>query len=101
MPETEETVLLGWTRDAGTAAHSGSPASASTKRAGVWCMDRLRRGIPTISTWYCTVRGLYFTSELVAVPMGSAPFKRMRQPDEMPVLAEDFVLMVYKGPEDG
>ena len=100
MPETEETVLLGWTRDAdgGSQRFTGD---AIYERAGVWCMDRLRRGIPTISTWYCTVRGLYFTSELVAVPMGSAPFRRMRQPDEMPVLSEDFVLMVYKGPEDG
>ena len=69
MPETEETVLLGWARD----ADGGSQRFTGERiyeRAGVWCMDRLRRGIPTISTWYCTVRGLYFTSELVAVPMG-------------------------------
>ena len=100
MPETEETVLLGWTRDAdgGSQRFTGGRIY---ERAGVWCMDHLRRGIPTISTWYCTVRGLYFTSELVAVPMSSAPFRRLRQPDEMPVLSEDFVLMVYKGTEDG
>ena len=100
MPEIEETVLVGWARDADGDAQRFT-GERIYERAGVWCMDRLRRGIPTISTWYCTVQGLYFTSELVAVPMGSAPFRRMRQPDEMPVLDPGFVLMVYKGPEDG
>ena len=64
-------------------------------------MDCLKRGIPAISTYFCTVRGLYFTSELAAVPMGSAPVMRLRRPDAMPVLGEDFVLIIYKGPEDG
>ena len=100
MPETEETVLLGWTRDADGDAQRFT-GERIYERVGVWCMDRLRRGIPTISTYYCTVRDLYFTSELAAVPMGSAPMLRMRKPDNMPVLGEDFVLMVYKGPEDG
>ena len=99
MPETEETVLVGWARDAegGSQRFTGDDIY---NRAGVWCMDRLRRGIPTISTYYCTVRGLYFTSELAVVPMASAPMLRMRKPDNMPVLGEDFVLLVYKAPED-
>ena len=100
MAETEETVLLGWARDADGDAQRFT-GDDIYERVGVWCMDRLRRGIPTISTYYCTVRGLYFTSELATVPMGSAPMLRMRKPDNMPVLGEDFVLLVYKGPEDG
>ena len=68
---------------------------------GKGIIDRLRRGIPTISTYYCTVRGVYFTSELATVPMEAAPMLRMRKPDNMPVLGEDFVLLVYKAPEDG
>ena len=100
MPETEETVLIGWARDADGGAQRFT-GERIYERAGVWCMDRLRRGIPTVSIYYCTVHGLYFTSELAAVPMGSAPFKRMRKPDAMPVLEPGFVLMVYKGLEDG
>ena len=100
MPEIEETVLVGWARDADGGAQRFTGGDVYN-RAGVWCMDRLRRGIPTICTYFCTVRGLYFTSELVAVPMGSAPFSRLRRPDAIPVLGEDFVLLVYKGAEDG
>lgn len=100
MPEIEETVLIGWARDADGAAQRFTGGDIY-ERVSVWCMDRLRRGIPTISTYFCTVRGLYFTSELAAVPMVSAPFKSLRRPDAMPVLEPDFVLMVYKGPEDG
>ena len=59
-------------------------------------MDRLRQGTPAISAYYHTVRGLYFTLELAAAPMGSAPMLRVRKPDNMPVLGEDFVLLVYK-----
>ena len=100
MAETEETVLIGWARDADGDAQRFT-GDAIYERAGVWCMDRLRRGIPTISTYYCRVGRLHFTSELAAVPMGSAPVMRLRKPDNMPVLGEDFVLMVYKGADDG
>ena len=100
MTGAEETVLVGWARAADGSAQRFTGGDVYN-RTGVWCMDRLKRGIPTISTYYCTVRGLYFTSELVAVPMSSAPFGRMRRPDAMPVLEPGFVLMVYKGPEDG
>lgn len=100
MPEYEEEVLTGWARDAGGGSRRFTGEDIY-HRASVWCMDRLRRGIPTICTYYCTVRGLYFTSELAVVPMASAPVLHMRKPDAMPVLGEDFVLMVYKGPEDG
>ena len=64
-------------------------------------MDRLRQGTPAISAYYHTVRGLYFTLELAAAPMGSAPMLRVRKPDNMPVLGEDFVLLVYKARQRG
>ena len=99
MPEYEEEVLTGWARDADGRAQRFTGGDIYT-RAGVWCMDRLRRGIPTISTYYCTGRGMYFTSQLAVVPMASAPMLRMRKPDNMPVLGEDFVLLAYKKPED-
>lgn len=100
MSEESETVLAGWARDADGAAQKLT-GDDIYNCAGVWCMDRLRRGIPTVSTFYCTIDSLYFTHELTAVPMSVAPVMRLRKPDEMPVLAEDFVLMVYKGAEDG
>ena len=100
MPETEKTVLVGWARDADGGAQRFT-CDDIYNRAGAWCMDRLRWGIPNLTTYCCTVRGLYFTSELAAVPMGSAPMLRMRKPDNMLVLGEDFVLLVYKAPEDG
>ena len=100
MAEIEETVLVGWTRDADGGARRFTGEDIYS-RAGVWCVDRLRRGIPTISTSYCTVYGLHFTSELAVVPMSVAPVMRQRKPDEITQLAEDFVLLAYKRPEDG
>ena len=82
MPEIEKTVLLGWVRDADGDAQRFTGEDIYG-RAGVWAIDRLRRNIPTISTFYCTVWGLYFTSELAVVPMAFAPALRLRQPDEV------------------
>ena len=45
--------------------------------------------------------GLYFTSELAAVPMAVAPVMRLRRPDEITALGADMVLLAYKRPEDG
>ena len=100
MAEIEETVLVGWARDAdgGTQRFTGEDID---NRAGVWCMDRLRRGIPTVSTFYCTVHGLHFTSELAVVPMSVSPVMRLRKPDEINQLTDTFVIMAYKRPEDG
>ena len=99
MPEYEEEVLTGWARDADGSAQRFTGEDIY-HRAAVWCMDRLRRGIPAVCTYYCTVRGLYFTSELTVVPMASAPVMRLRQPDEVTALGADFVLLAYKRPED-
>lgn len=100
MAETEETVLLCWARDADGDAQRFT-GEGIYRRAGVWCMDRLRRGIPTISTYYCRVGRLYFTSELAAVPMAVTPVMRLRRPDEITALGADMVLLAYKRPEDG
>ena len=100
MNDQPETVLLGWTRDAGGDAQRFTGEDIYG-RAGLWAMDRLRRNIPTISTFYSTVRGLYFASELALVPMASAPALRLRQPDEVTQLAPDFVLLAYKRAEGG
>ena len=96
----EETVLLGWARDADGDARRFTGENIY-ERAGAWCIDRLRRGIPTVSTYYCMVRGLYFTSELAMLPMASAPIMRLRPPDEVIQLAPDFVLLAYTRAEDG
>lgn len=100
MPEYEETVLLGWARDAdgGDQRFTGEDIYG---RVGIWCMDRLRRGIPTVCTYYCTIKGLHFTSELTAVPMAAAPVMRLRKPDDVVQLGPDFVLLAYKRAEDG
>ena len=49
MSECEETVLLGWTRDADGGAQRFT-GDGIYERAGAWCMDRLRRDIPAIAT---------------------------------------------------
>ena len=100
MAEIEETVLVGWARDADGGAQRFTGEDIYN-RAGVWCMDRLRRGISTVSTFYCTVYGLHFTSELAVVPMSVSPVMRLRKPDEITQLASDFVLLAYKAAEDG
>ena len=105
MAETEETVLTGWARDAdgGARRFTGDDIYG---RAGVWCMDRLRRGIPTICTYYCRINGLYFTCELAAVPeMALRLGVRLRKPDALaPIKSADgapWTLLVYKAAEDG
>ena len=96
----EETVLVGWARDADGDAQRFTGENIYN-RAGAWCMDRLRRGIPTVSTYHCVIAGCHFTSELAMVPMASAPIMRLRLPDEAIQLAPDLVLLAYKRAEDG
>ena len=98
--QQDETVLLGWTRDADGAAQRFTGQDIY-HRAGLWCLDRLVRGIPTITTVHWELDGVYVTSELVIVPMASAPIMRLPEPDEVTQLAPDFVLMTYKRAEDG
>ena len=47
MGEIEETVLLGWARDAGGGQRF--TGGGIDDRMGLWCMDRLRRGTPTVT----------------------------------------------------
>ena len=100
MTEEQETVLLGWARDAAGGARRFT-GDDIYHRAGLWCLDRLARGIPTISTFQWELDGVYVTSELAMVPMASAPILRLQEPDEVTQLAPDFVLLSYKRAEDG
>ena len=71
MPDHEatpmETVLLGWARDAdgdsqrftGDDIYSG---------AGRWCMDRLRRDIPTVVTYHCRSGNVHFAFSYAMTP---------------------------------
>ena len=59
------------------------------------------RGIPTISTFHWEIDGIYVTSELVMLPMSSAPIARLRPPDKVAELAPDFLLPAYTRAEDG
>ena len=72
MTEYQETVLLAWARDADGNAQRFTGAGIYD-RAGAWCMDRLRRDIPTISTFYCWAQGHFFTATLAVVPEADRP----------------------------
>ena len=103
-PEEQQTVLLGWAREAdgGCARFTGEDIY---DRGGRWCMDRLRRDIPAIVTYYCRVRHLYFTVAIAMVPERAVPLGvRLRRPDEVDIWDENgpnrWVLWAYKMPED-
>lgn len=104
MAEVQETVLVCWARDADGGAERFT-GDAIYARAGVWCMDRLRRDIPTISTFYCRTGRLYFTVSLAVVPERAVPvLLRLRRPDEVTIRARDsdkpWALLAYKTFED-
>ena len=98
--EQMETVLLAWARDADGDAQRFTGEDIY-ERVGVWCMQRLRRGIPTIATYHCRLRGHHFTNTLVMVPDRAVPLGvRLRHPGEVDTLG-DWVLLAYKAAEDG
>ena len=108
MEEQQETVLLawGWTADGQCQRFTGEDIN---NRAGRWGMDRLRRGIPVIITYYGKAPGrggwLYFTWALALVPHQAVPLGvRLNRPDEVDTLNVDGprprVLLAYKRPED-
>ena len=104
MTEQQETVLLGWARDADGAAQRFTGVDIYT-RVGVWCMQRLRRDTPTVATYYCRVGGHYFTITVAMVPERAIPLGvRLRHPDEVDTLGGEDValwtLLAYKTPED-
>ena len=100
MTDLGEEVLLGWARDAGGGAQRFTGESIYG-RAGAWAMDRLTRGIPVVITYHYTFKGNHLTSELAMVPMGSAPFARLRPADMVDELRSGLVLLGYASIEDG
>ena len=103
MPDHEdtpmETVLLGWARDAdgGCQRFTGDDIYSG---AGRWCMDRLRRDIPTVVTYHCRAGRAHFAVSIAMVPERAIPLGvRLRRPDETVTLG-DLVLLAYKAAED-
>ncbi len=45
------------------------------ERTGDWCMDRWRRDIPTVTTFYCREGGRYLTFTVAAVPERAVPLR--------------------------
>ena len=108
MTEQMETPLLAWGRTADGQCQRFTGEDIYN-RSGRWGMDRLKRDIPVIITYYARVRGrnrwLYFTWALAVVPERVVPLgTRLRRPDEVDTLSLDgvrpFVLLTYKRPED-
>ena len=108
MDEQQEMPLLAWVRtdDGDCQLFTGEDIY---DRAGRWGMDRLKRDIPVIATYYAKVRGrgrwLYFTWALAMVPDRAVPLSvRLNRPDETDTLNLDgerpWALLVYKRPED-
>ena len=108
MDEQQETPLLAWVRDADGDCQLFT-GEEIYDRAGRWGMDRLRRDIPVIATYYAKapIRGScrYFTWALAMVPERAVPLGvRLNRPNEVTTLnldgARPWVLLVYKRPED-
>ena len=99
MAEQMETVMLAWgrTADGGCQLFTGEDVC---NRAGRWGMDRLRRDIPVIVTYYCRTGRLYLTAAIALVPERAVPLGvRLNHPDEVDTLG-NWVLLAYKRPED-
>ena len=108
MDGQQETALLAWGRTADGQCQQFTGEDIYN-RAGRWGMDRLRRDIPVIVTYYAKVpvggRWLYFTWALATVPDRAVPLSvRLNRPNEATTLnldgARPWVLLVYKRPED-
>ena len=108
MHEQQETVLLAWGRTADGQCQLFTGEDINN-RAGRWGMDRLKRDIPVIITYYGKVRDrgswLYFTWSLALVPYQAVPLGvRLNRPDEADTLDVDgerpWTLLAYKRPEE-
>ena len=104
MTGQQEAVLLAWARDAGGDSQRFTGADIYT-RVGVWCMQRLQRDIPTISTFHCQAGDHHFTISVAMVPERAIPLGvRLRHPDEVDTLGgagvTPWVLLAYKTAED-
>ena len=104
MTGHQDGVLLGWVRDADGDSQRFTGADIYT-RVGVWCMQRLQRDIPTISTFHCGAGGHHFTISVAMVPERAIPLGvRLRHPDEVDTLGgagvTPWVLLAYKTAEN-
>ena len=105
MQEHKETVLLAWARDADGDCQQFTGADINDS-VGRWCSNRLRRGIPTIATYYCDSGGYRFVNSIAIVPVWTIPlFVRLRPPDdsveyESPEMRER-ILLFYLSTQDG
>ena len=100
-----ETVLLAWARDADGDVQRFT-GDDIYHRVGGWCMQRLRRDIPTIATYHCYIDGHHFTNSIAMIPDRAVPLGvRLRRPDEVDTLGGEgvtpWVLLAYKYTEDG
>ena len=99
MTEHQETVLLAWARDADGDAQLFT-GDDIYNRVGAWCMQRLRRDIPTIASYHCRLRGHHFTNTIAMIPDRAVPLGvRLRRPDEVDTLG-DWTLLAYKYTEE-
>ena len=97
-------VLLGWVRDADGDSQRFT-GDGIHERTGDWCMDRWRRDIPTITTFYCREDGRYLTFTIAAVPERAVPLRvRLRDPEETVTLEVEGVrpwtMLAYQSVED-
>ncbi len=104
MTEHKNRALLGWVRDADGDSKRFT-GEGIYERTGDWCMDRWRRGIPTITTFYYREKGRYFTFTVAAVPERAVPLRaRLRDPDETVTLEVEGVrpwtMLAYQSVED-
>ena len=99
MTEQTETVLLAWGRTADGECQLFTGEDIYN-RAGRWGIDRLRRDIPVIVTYYCRTGRLYYTAAIALVPDRAVPLGvRLNRPDETDTLG-NWVLLAYKRAED-
>ena len=67
-------MLLAWAQDASGDSKRFTGADIYT-HVGIWCMQRLRRDIPAIATYYCRAGVHHFTISVAMVPERAIPLR--------------------------
>ena len=98
MPDQRETVVSAWARDADGDVQQFT-GDDIYNRVARWSMDRVRRNIPTVATYYCELEHYRFANTIAVVPLAAVPLGvRIRRPDEV-VEQGNFVAVAYKPPK--